>query len=259
MNRARGFSLLELLLALAITAILVVLLVNVVAAALNVWEAGRNQIDTFANARQILGRLGDEIIGATASPAPRQIEFSENLLVIRGTSDPINDRSENLFFVAPYPNAVPSPSPAADLCAFAYRHNNDTHTLERGFVQSNLAWKNGSSSRYQAGSYSQLEWQWRVIATGILEFEVQSFSQADLDISPTPTPPQTSPPSWSSIGTSPGMTGNTPRQIRVRIRAVDDKTLVKLSGLSPGNPAYDRLVRRSSRDFTTNIMLPSPH
>ena len=79
----RGFTIVELLVALAITTLLVVLLVNVVAATLSVWEQGRNQIDTYANSRQALGRIADEITGAIASPSPRQVEFSENLTSIR--------------------------------------------------------------------------------------------------------------------------------------------------------------------------------
>src|SRR2546423_79886 len=118
-KKARAFTLVELLLALAITAVLVVLLVNVVSAALTIWEQGRNQIDTFANARQVLGRLADEISGAIAAPAPRAVEFSENLASIQSTS-PVATTSENVFLVAPYPNMM-----SGDLCVIAYRHNNN--------------------------------------------------------------------------------------------------------------------------------------
>src|SRR5436190_656089 len=121
-KRARGFTLLEMLVAMAITTILVVLLVNVVSVALAIWEQGRNQIDTFANARQVLGRIADEISGAVAAPAAREVDFVENLSTIQGTTAPVPKLSENVFFVAPYPNVM-----SGDLCVIAYRHNNDTH------------------------------------------------------------------------------------------------------------------------------------
>src|SRR5438105_9285664 len=106
MNRpTRAFTLVEMLVSLAITSLLVVLLVNVVSAALTIWEQGRNQIDTFANARQVLGRIADETSGAIAAPAPRSVEFSENLSSIQSTS-PVATTSENVFFVAPYPNVT---------------------------------------------------------------------------------------------------------------------------------------------------------
>jgi hypothetical protein len=236
------------LVAVAITSVLVVLLVNVVSAALSIWEQGRNQIDTFATARQVLGRIADEISGATAASSP-PVEFSENLLSIQGTT-PVAQTSENVFFVAPYPNLTPG-----DLCAIAYRHNSNTHTLERGFVDSQNAWNNGAANRYQSSAYTTT-WQWRTVASGVLEFEIQSYSQQDLDstASPSPTPV----PSWNSTGSG-VMSGNTPRQITIRIKVVDDRTLTKLAGLSPGSTTYDRLVTRAARQFTASAMLPPPH
>jgi type II secretory pathway component PulJ len=247
-KKTTAFTLVELLVALAITAVLVVLLVNVVSATLTIWEQGRNQIDTFANARQVLGRIADEVSGAIASPTPRAVEFSENLSTIQGTTPPTPGSSENFFFVAPYPNIS-----SGDLCIIGYRHNADTYTLERGFIDSQVAWKNANASRYQSSAYSSSDWQWRTIATGVLEFEMQSYSQQDLDASTLPAPT----PSWNSASSTPP--GNTPREVIIRIKVVDDRTLVKLTGLSPGNTTYDRLVNRAARQFTASVMLPPSH
>lgn len=249
-KRARAFTLVEMLVAMAITSVLVVLLVNVVSAALTIWEQGRNQIDTFASARQVLGRIADEISGAIAAPAPRAVEFSENVSSIQGTTPATPGSSENVFFVAPYPNIN-----SGDLCIVGYRHNADTHTLERGFIDSQVAWKNANASRYQSSTYSSADWQWRTIANGVLEFEVQSYSQQDLDSNTSPSPAPI--PSWTSIGSSP--VGNAPRQVIIRIKVVDDRTLVKLAGLTPGNATYDRLVTRAARQFSASVMLPPPH
>jgi prepilin-type N-terminal cleavage/methylation domain-containing protein len=261
-QRTRAFTLVEMLVALAITSVLVVLLVNVVSAALAVWEQGRNQIDTFANARQVLARIGDEISGAIASSSPRAVDFSENLTSIvapSGTS-PIPTKSENVFFVAPYPNVD-----SGDLCVIAYRHNNVApYKLERGFIESHAACtgKTAASStpsptRYQSSLYpnSNTAWQWRTIATGVLEFEIQSYSQADLDSTASPSPAPTA--SWSSTSSSP--VGNTPREVIIRIKVVDDRTLVKLNSVAIGSATYNRLVNRAARQFTASVMLPPPH
>ena len=252
-KRARASTLVEMLLAVAITSILVILLVNVVSATLNVWEQGRNQIDTFANTRQVLGRIADEISGATVSSSPLPVEFSENLAGLRGSTAPVPGISENVFFVAPYPNVAPTPNPTGDLCVIAYRHNNDTHTLDRGFIGSWTAWKNAAATRYQASAYNASNWQWRTIANGVLEFEIQSYSQQAVDTNQTPAL------SWNSISGGPTMLGNTPRQVVVRIKVIDDRTLVKLAGLSPGDAIYDRLVNRAARQFAANIQLLPPH
>jgi type II secretory pathway component PulJ len=249
-KRSNAFTLAELLVALAITTLLVVLLVNVVSAALSVWEQGRNQIDTYANARQTLGRIADEIQGAVAAPSPRPIEFSENSTAIQGTTAPVPKTSENVFFVAPYPNIG-----SGDLCVIAYRHNSDTHTLERGFIDSQTAWKSGAATRYQSTVYTSSDWQWRTIANDVLEFEIQSYSQTDTDASPNPTPAD----SWNSMGADPVMLGNTPRRVVVRLKVVDDRTMSKLAGVAPGDPTYNRLVQRSARVFEATVLLPPPH
>ena len=80
MKRLWAFTLVELLVALAITAVLVVLLGSVVSATLGAWRQGRNALDTYSTARQLLGRLSDELKGAVASPAmsASKIQFVEN-------------------------------------------------------------------------------------------------------------------------------------------------------------------------------------
>lgn len=245
-RRTLAFTLVELLLALAITSILIVVLVSVVSAALNVWEQGRNQIDTLANARQVLGRIADEIKGAIASPSPNQIEFSENLATLQGTTAPQQQTSENVFFIAPYPNSASS-----DLCVIAYRHNADTHELQRAFVDSQNTWN--VASKYRSTGYPNLVW--RTIAQGVLEFEIQSYSQSDLDSSVSPSPV---PSPWTSTAAAP-MLGNTPREVVVRIRVIDDKAQARIASLSPGNAVYDRVVTRSAREFTANVMLSAAH
>lgn len=265
-----AFTLVELLVALAITSILVVLLVTVVSAALNVWGQGRNQIDTLANARQVLSRIADEIQGATA--ATNQIEFSENLTVtpfVNGGPTPTPNPqptpqrgiSENIFFVAPYPNSA-----AGDLCVIAYRHididqspqPNNSHTLQRAFIHSQNAWNGGAVTRYRSAGYNSFEW--RTIARGVLEFEIRSYSQLDLDSagSPTPTPTPTL-ADWNSVSGGSAMVGNTPRQVVIRIKVIDDKALARIATLSPGNAVYDRIVNQSAREFSASVMLPAAH
>jgi type II secretory pathway component PulJ len=253
MKRARGFTIAELLVALAITSLLVVLLVSVVSAALNVWEQGRNQIDTFSNARQTLSRIANEIKGAAASPLPNQIEFSENLTSINNDppaqSAPVPKVSENIFFVAPYPNLA-----AGDLCVIAYRHNNTTHILQRAFVDSQNAWSPTTPTlRYQASGYNNLDW--RTVATGVLEFEIRSYSQQDLDDPTNPIPAD----SWSSMAGPSVMIGNTPRRTVIRIKVIDDRTLVRLSAFAAGSSPYNRLVNRAAREFTADVVLLPPH
>jgi hypothetical protein len=171
----------------------------------------------------------------------------ENVAGLQGTTASQQKTSENIFFIAAYPNSAPG-----DLCVIAYRHNTDTHQLQRAFVASQNAWS--GTPRYQAAGYANL--QWRVVAEGVLEFEIQSYSQQDLDNSGSPPP---APADWNSASGSPAMLGNTPREIVVRMKVIDERSLAKVAALSPGNAVYDRIVNRRAREFTANIMLSAAH
>ena len=98
MRRSTAFTLVELLVALAITVVLVLLLTSVVAATLSAWTQGRNRLDTSSKARQVLGRLSDELKGAIANSAVggSQIQFVENA-ALGGVPVPTPGMAENVF------------------------------------------------------------------------------------------------------------------------------------------------------------------
>lgn len=274
MKRVRAFTLVELLVALSITVILVLMLTSVVAATLGAWSQGRNRLDTYSNARQVIGRLSDELSAAIAVPSPNFVEFSENLSItsfLTGGPTPTpspqptpqRGRSENVFFVTPYPNLT-----AGDLCVVAYRHidtddspqHTNSHTLQRAFLDSQTAWSIGTQ-RFQSNAYATLPW--RTIATGVLEFEIQAYSQYVLDNNKLPilswnsiTGPDPSDPHYESSDNT--IVGNAPRQILIRIKVIDDRTAAKIVGLVPGNSLYDQVVSRSAREFTATVSLIPP-
>lgn len=271
MTKSRGFTIAELLVAVAITSVLVVLLISVVSATMTVWQQARNRIDTLSEARQMLTRMADEIRGAMARGG--QIEFSENLIAqefISGGQSPTpnpqptpqNVISENIFFVAPYPN-----SGSGDLCVIAYRHidadqnpiPNNAHTLQRAFIDSQTAWISGGANRYRSTGYNVFDW--RTVARGVLEFEVRSYSQADLDNATQygRPPGNTAAPAWNSEGVDPVMSGNAPRRVVLRLKILDDKALARLTAVPATGPAHDRIVLQSAHEFTADITLPAPH
>lgn len=255
MRRQSGFTIVELLVAVTITIILTVLLASVVAATLGVWQQGRNRLDTYSNARQIMQRLGDELKGAVASPnvSGSQIQFVENVQSFPGSNaipSPTPGTAENIFFVAPQPN-----SGAGDLCVVAYALDWQTHELKRAFNSSNTAWALGST-KYQAAAYPFAAADWRLIATGVLEFELLSYAQVNLNPSPLPSP--TIAQTWDSgVSTPSWMTGVAPRSIVIRLKLVDDKTAAQLAGIPPGT-VYDSILARSARDFRYEVSLPAP-
>ena len=86
-----------------------------------------------------------------------------------------------------------------------------------------------------------------------MEFEIQSYSQTDLDNAASAALVD-----WNSVTGASPMAGNTPRQVVIRMKVVDEKTLARIAGLTPG-AAYDRVVAHSAREFTASIMLSAAH
>jgi prepilin-type N-terminal cleavage/methylation domain-containing protein len=240
MKRERAFTLVELLVALAITAVLVVILANVVSATLGAWRQGRNRLDTFSNARQLIGRIADEISGAIAEKG--RMEFVENASELKGATDPSPKTAENLFFIAPYPN-----SGSGDLCVIMYRLDAVNHRLERRFEDSASAWGvQDAADRYNVSGYPDTTpTKWRPIADGVMEFEIRSYSQDDLDNNKTPTD------SWSSRTVGSATEGKTPRRVVLRIKVVDDRTLTRLAGNAT------QALKENAREFFAEFSLPS--
>ncbi len=248
MRRAAAFTLVELLVALAITVIVVLLLTSVVAATLGAWSQGRNRLDTYASARQILGRIGDELKGAIANPAVSggQIQFVENA-ALGSVPAPLPGTAENVFFVAPYPNLG-----AGNLCSIAYALDSTTHELKRAFRSSDQAWSDPPASRFQASGHTYTATDWRVIATGVLQFELQCHSQHDLDLDQPPAV------TWDSESNDVQMVGKSPCLIVVRLQVVDDRSATQLASMTPGSSAYTAIVGRSSRQFSAEVSLTPP-
>ncbi|HEX8295610.1 MAG TPA: prepilin-type N-terminal cleavage/methylation domain-containing protein, partial [Chthoniobacteraceae bacterium] len=64
MNHKRAFTLVELMLALAVTGLLVVVLINIANTTSNAWLSGEAQAESYANARGSINLMAREIKGA---------------------------------------------------------------------------------------------------------------------------------------------------------------------------------------------------
>lgn len=243
-RRVRAFTLVELLVAMAVTSLLIALLLGVVSSVLNVWNQGRNRLDTFATARNVLGRISDEITAAVVVQG--KVEFLENV-TFPSLPAPVSPTAEDVFFVSPYPNFG-----SGDLCVIAYRLDTTTRELKRAFRNSDEAWNVApTTNRYKFASYDQSSWSWRTVATGVIEFELRCYSQADLDAN---TPPAAS---WDSQTTGTAMYGKTPRRIVLRLKAVDERTAAKLNVLPPASTGYTQTLQQNAREFFADFSLPS--
>lgn len=243
----QGFTLTELLVAMAVSMILIAALLGLLSNTLSVWERGRGTMVSFSSARFLLERISDECTGAVVRSGA--VEFVENLqgtAFTSNSSQPVDRVSENVFLVTPYLNHQ-----AGDLCVIAYRHNRSAATLERAFVPSADAWAVGGASRYRAAGYAALEW--RPVARGVVEFEIRSFTESEVNTAAA-VPAEAG---WQSENaTRTEQHGKRPARLVVRLMMVDDKTLSRLSGSQPGDSRYTEFMRRHAREFTSEVDLP---
>jgi hypothetical protein len=223
----------ELLVALAITSLLVVLLTSLVSATLGAWQQGRNRLDTFSTARQVLSRIGDELTGAVAQKD--RIEFVEN---VGFSPPPSSPDSENIFFVTPYPNKG-----AGDLCVIAYSLDPATRELRRGFVASDVAWGQSAQAGYKAITYTSGVLTWQPVAQGVLAFELRCYTQAEVDGNLEPSSAYNSQAAPNA--------GKLPRRVVIRLKVIDDKTLARVAALPP------EVLARSAREFFGDFSLPA--
>jgi hypothetical protein len=247
MKRARAFTLVELLVAMAVSMVLIAALLGLLSGTLSMWERGRGTMTSFSSARFLLERISDECTGVMVRAGG--MEFAENLeadAFTAGATQPVGGISESLFAVTPYLNHQ-----AGDLCVIAYRHNRGAATLERAFVPSADAWGAGGGGRYRSSGYAALEW--RTVARGIIEFEIRAFTESEVNASAA-TPALAG---WASENaTRTEHYGKRPARIVVRLVMADDKTLSRLSGIAPGDPKYTEFVRRNAREFVSEVDLP---
>ena len=211
MKRRGGFSLVELLVALAITSLLVVLLTNVVSATLTAWQQGRSRLDTFSSARQLIGRIADEISGAIA--IKDRIEFVENSTSLQGANPPAAKTSENIFFVAPYPNSAPG-----DLCVIAIATTQLPTSLSGASSTARARGRQPPANRYKSAAYPDPDpTEWRTVAEGVIEFEIRSYSQTDIDNEEVPGGCLELSHSWTK------WKAKRLRRVVLRIKVVDDR------------------------------------
>ena len=246
MKKGAGFTLVELLVGLAITVLLLLILTSIVASTLGAWTQGRNRLDTYSTARQTLGRMTDELKAAIASAnmSGGTIQFVENSN-LGAVPAPTPTSAENVFFVARHPNLG-----GGDLCTLAYALDSTTHQLKRAFRGSDQVWADGAGNRYRAAGYTYSASDWHVVAAGVIQFELQSYSQNDLDNNLTPAA------SWDSQSTTDtNMTGKTPRRIRIRLQVIDDRSATQLSGMTEGSTPYNAILSRSGRQFFSDLFV----
>ena len=240
-----GFTLLELLAAMAILAIMVTLLFAAFGQASRAWLLAENRVETFTQARAALDFMSRELSQAIATS---NISFLGN--------------ATNVAFVAPVST---DPANLVDLEEVVYRRNNQTARLERQvtpFSAGTLTWD--FYSRPQA-------WPDTVdstvpLADNIVWLKLSYVDASGNTIGPpsfwNSTPVISTPWAAGQAGTA-TMTNRAPAGVQIEIGAIDSRAATRLQAIAPGgtNAAnvgpYTNMVKQATKYFTTFVAIPN--
>lgn len=129
--RARAFTLIEVLVALTILALLVIVLSSLLGAVNRAWVSSEQHVDTFQDGRAIVNLIGRELSQAVISPT---LQFVTNPPVTDGGTDLTRANSDSIFWLAPLRYSVAgSPSQTVELCEVGYYLDSNLN-LKRFFV-----------------------------------------------------------------------------------------------------------------------------
>ncbi len=230
-NASLGFTLLELLVAMAILGLMVSMLFAAFGQASRGWLQAENRVETFTQARAALDFMSRELSQAMATT---------NISFLGGVT--------NVAFVAPISTDLVD---GADLLEVVYRLNGDR--LERqisGFID--VDWDFYTDPQY---------WPSTTSITNTLADNVVSLQLSYVDTSgvnpPTASWNSTTAAAWFGIvaGSAP-MLDRAPAGVQITIGLIDSKTANRLQ---PGMSATisNNIIIPSRRTFTTFVAIPN--
>lgn len=239
-----GFSLIELLVAVAVLSLLVVTLFGMVDGAAVLWRDNENRVDAYREARAALQVITSDLGALCAT-----------------TNAPSFSTNGGLFFLAYLPPSAQGGANKSDLCAVGYFHRwsrqtdsagLDTNLNKEGFhlyrcfhgsdkTYDNL--RNGTDPLLDITNHGQPE----ILARNISGLEFRYFQRNPVYQTNTnsPTAPYIV---WANTNTA-----SVPDLIEIRLTAISDHAAKRLDGKAANWAATNRIVARDMRTFVARV------
>lgn len=171
-----AFTLLELLVAMAVLSILLVVLLNVVQSAATLWRNSENRMDTYREARAALQIMASDL--ANFLPSTNLAHFHTNI-----------SSTNQLAFLAMLPQASQGAGDLGDVCAIGYfvgygskspigADSAQARNLYRFFLGSNATFSNISSGStpFPATDFAPSGNNREILARNVLNFSVKGLA-----------------------------------------------------------------------------------
>lgn len=247
-KKSSGFTLLELLVAVAVLSILLVILLNIVQGTANLWRNSENKVEAYREARAAMQVISTDLKNILAST---NIDFFRTNLT----------NSPNLGFLATLPTSSQDANSLSDVCTVGYYRaygnkspvggtsGRQSYNLYRYFVESNETFTNLTNI-----SASVLDWDSKktpeILARNVLSFNATYFvTNSSGGFTP-----------WVQSAITP-----MPHVIEIQITAINNERTMRFparnasiewDNFSANTNASDYI--KNTKTFTTRIPLKAP-
>lgn len=250
-----AFTMLELLVAMAVLSILVVMLFGMVDAAAKLWRENENRVDAYREARAALNVISADLKNVFS--APNKTYFSTNFV----GNVPADSSNSPIFFMTSIPKkAQPSSDNKSDLCAVGYflrfnkqnvglsgtdpnvltKESFNLYRVVRGSKETFANLASGASPFKDLASDPQSE----ILARNICKLEFlyyQTNSVGGLE-------------DWIPSDARPF-----PQMVEIKIGSISDEVAKRLDGSDENWKTNNPLILKNMRTFVSRIQIPRPN
>jgi len=236
-----AFTLLELMVAVSLLAILVVMLMSMVDNATKLWRVNENRVESYREARAALNLIASDLKSIYAST-------NENLFQTNasGAFEAVAG-SGQLFFIAALPVSAQDPASRSDLCEVGYflrygksslaSAKESSFSLYRYFRESNQTFTNLVNN---AGFFTHSTTNVELLARNIPAFKVNYYS---ISTNGTVSP-------WTA-----GSSNALPSFVELQITAFNNQAAKRFASKEDWTNTSSPTWRENSRVFTARIPL----
>lgn len=247
-KKTTGFTILEVLVAVAVLGMLLVLLLNILQSAAGLWRGVENRAETYREARAAMQVIARDLTGAVASTNTNH--FPTNLIA-----------SSHLAFFSRLPRSSQNSDSHGDVCMVGYflaygnkspvagDNGRQSYNLYRYFIESNETFTNLSQGSPLFPDFDPSTNRSEILARNVVAFDVSY-----LTVNGTTTN------TWTQSVASP-----MPDLVEIQITAVNNERTMRFDArgaasdwesFAAATNAPDFL--KHTKTFTTRLPLPSP-
>jgi prepilin-type N-terminal cleavage/methylation domain-containing protein len=236
-----AFTLIEMLVSLAVFAMIAAALLALVEEATNLWRDSEGRVDACREARAALGVMARDLRNAVATSNSEFIKFN----LQSGAAG--TNHGSNVFFLASLPPSAQEAGSRSDVCQVGYflafdrtsASTNRALNLYRHFRSSNRTFSNLVAATLFAD-----------IAADTTGEELLARNVVGMRI----TPVGAKGGHWVPFDPSSG--AELPAMVEITLSVVDQDTAKRLKGLAEWTDTNSRLMTRAMQTLTTHVSLP---